>query len=149
MRPALPTLLCAFAAAACLALAPAAGADRDRDHGGDRAHSRAYDFHGRDYRGFTPHERDLWRGGRWEQGWHDNRFAWWWISGGGWYLYPTPTYPYPTYVPPAIVVQQPPPMPTGLPPQPFWYYCDNPSGYYPYVAACNGPWRQVPATPTR
>ncbi len=28
-----------------------------------------------------------------------------------------------------------------------WYYCNNPPGYYPYVSACNGPWRQVPTAP--
>ena len=108
-----------------------------------------YDFHGRDFRGFSPREMGVWRGGRWVHGWHDGRFAWWWTAGGGWYFYPAPIYPYPTYVPPAIIVQQPPPVPTGLPPAQFWYYCDNPQGYYPYVAACSGPWRQVPATPSR
>lgn len=116
-----------------------------RDSRGGNFHGG--DFHGRNFQHFAPHERNLWRGGRWEHGWHDGRFAWWWIVNGGWYFYPTPIYPYPTYVPPAIVMQQAPPMPTGLPPAQFWYFCDNPKGYYPYVAACNGPWREVPATP--
>ena len=105
------------------------------------------DYHGRDYGHFSPRERSVWRGGRWVHDWHDGRFGWWWAVDGGWYFYPEPVYPYPTYVPPAIVVQQPPPMPTGLPPAQNWYYCDNPQGYYPYVASCNGPWRSVPATP--
>ena len=105
------------------------------------------DFHGRDFHHFSPHERSVWRGGRWVQGFHDGRFAWWWTVGGLWYFYPEPVYPYPTYVPPAIIVQQAPPVPTGLPPQQFWYYCDNPPGYYPYVASCSGAWREVPATP--
>jgi hypothetical protein len=108
-----------------------------------------HDFHGRDFGHFSPAERRVWYGGRWEHGWHDNRFAWWRVADGGWYFYPTPIYPYPTYVPPAIIVQQAPPMPTGLPPSQFWYYCDSPPGYYPYVAACNGPWREVPATQSR
>ena len=56
-------------------------------------------------------------------------------------------YPYPLYVPPAVVMQQAPPVPTGLPPIQFWYYCDDPQGYYPYVASCNGAWREVPVTP--
>jgi hypothetical protein len=115
------------------------------DHPGPAFHGQ--DFHGRDFHHFTPYERQVWSGGHWEHGWHDNRFAWWWTAGGGWYFYPAPIYPFPTYVPPAIVVQQPPPVPTGLPPAQFWYYCDNPQGYYPYVAACQGPWREVPATP--
>ena len=117
-------------------------------HGGEYHGGRYHgsDFHGRDYHHFSPAERGIWRGGHWEHGWHDNRFAWWWTAGGGWYFYPEPIYPFPTYVPPAIVVQQPPPMPSGLPPAQSWYFCDNPQGYYPYVAACNGPWREVPAT---
>jgi hypothetical protein len=55
--------------------------------------------------------------------------------------------PYLIYVPPAIIVQQAPPVPAGWPPARFRYYCDNPAGYYPYVASSNGQWREVPATP--
>jgi len=110
---------------------------------------RGGDFHGRDFGHFGPGELRAWRGGAWRNEWHDGRFAWWWVTGGYWYLYPAPIYPYPTYVPPAIVVQQPPPVPTGLPPAQSWYFCDNPQGYYPYVASCNGPWREVPATTPR
>jgi len=107
----------------------------------------APDFHGRDFHHFNAHDRGVWRGGVWIHDWHGGRFGWWWTLGGFWYLYPEPIYPYPTYVPPAIVVQQAPPVPTGLPPAQFWYYCDNPQGYYPYVASCNGTWRSVPVTP--
>lgn len=110
-------------------------------------HRRVPDFHGRDFHHFDAHERSVWRGGVWVHDWHDGRYGWWWSLGGAWYLYPEPIYPYPTYVPPAIVVQQAPPVPTGLPPAQFWYYCDNPQGYYPYVASCNGAWREVPVTP--
>ena len=78
---------------------------------------------------------------------HHGRYGWWWLVGNFWYFYPEPIYPYPTYVPPAIVVQQAPPMPAGLPPAQNWYYCDNPKGYYPYVASCNGSWRAVAVTP--
>jgi len=28
-----------------------------------------------------------------------------------------------------------------------WYYCDNPQGYYPFVAVCTSGWHAVPATP--
>lgn len=107
-------------------------------------HHGSYSFYGRDYHHFTPSQQHLWTTGQWYHGWHDNRFAWWWIVDGFWYLYPAPIYPYPTYVPPAVIVQQPPPVPSGLPPTQFWYFCDNPQGYYPYVASCNGPWRAVP-----
>jgi hypothetical protein len=122
-------------------------ASHDRASRGHDTH--AHDFHGRDFHGFTSRERDVWEGGQWQHGWHDDRLAWWWVAGGVWYFYAQPTYPYPTYVPPAVIVQQPPPIPTGLPPAQFWYYCDNPAGYFPYVAACNGPWRQVTATPPK
>lgn len=33
------------------------------------------------------------------------------------------------------------------PPAQFWYHCDNPQGYYPYVQTCSSGWHQVPATP--
>ncbi len=120
-------------------------------HHQDNFHPDGYshDFHGRNFGHFSPAERGIWRGGRWEHGWHDGRFAWWWSAGGGWYSYPAPIYPYPTYVPPAIIVQQPPPVHIGPPPTQFWYFCDNPQGYYPYVTACSGPWREVPATPPK
>jgi hypothetical protein len=26
----------------------------------------------------------------------------------------------------------------------YWYYCQNPAGYYPYVQQCNGAWQPVP-----
>jgi hypothetical protein len=152
MRNALRHVPLAAAVGVCLALAQPARAQHDNfDHGHDfhGGHFNGGDFHGRDFHSFSPLEMNAWRGGHWQQGWHDGRYAWWWIVGGGWYFYPAPIYPFPTYVPPAIVVQQPPPVPTGLPPAQSWYYCDNPAGYYPYVAACNGGWRQVPATPGR
>ncbi len=85
------------------------------------------------------------------------------MTGGAWYFYERPVYPYPTVVgeiiyvepvpvmpePPPIVVPvapppPPPPPPPGPAPQQFWYYCDNPPGYYPYVATCNGNYREVP-----
>jgi hypothetical protein len=60
------------------------------------------------------------------------------------YLYPPVVVgPPPVYVqpPPRVYVQPPPP-------RPYWYYCDNPAGYYPYVQQCPGGWRQVnPAPP--
>jgi hypothetical protein len=67
-----------------------------------------------------------------------------------WYYAPPPV----VYAPPPVVYA-PPPVVVSPPPQPAyvsqptqtWYYCDNPKGYYPYVATCNGAWRQVPAQP--
>lgn len=114
---------------------------------GAQAQRRDADFHGRDFGHFSPAERAHWSGGRWVNDWHDGRFAWWWVVDDFWYFYPAPIYPYPTYVPPAIVVQQAPPMPAGMPPAQYWFYCDNPRGYYPYVASCNVAWRGVPVAP--
>ena len=67
-----------------------------------------------------------------------------------WYYAPPPV----VYAPPPVVYA-PPPVVVSPPPQPAyvsqptqtWYYCDNPKGYYPYVATCSGAWRQVPAQP--
>ena len=111
------------------------------------AQHRAPDFHGRDLGHFNHGEIATWRGGHWVHDWHDGRFAWWWVVDPFWYFYPEPIYPYPTYVPPAIVVQQAPPVPTGMPPAQYWYYCDDPQGYYPYVASCKNAWRGVPVSP--
>lgn len=130
---------CAFGMVSALSLLAANAEARPAGHG--------HDFHGRDFHGFNHGELGLWRGGHWIHDFHDGRFAWWWTVDGFWYFYPEPIYPYPMYVPPALIVQQAPPVPTGLPPAQSWYYCDNPNGYYPYVASCNGAWREVPVTP--
>jgi hypothetical protein len=100
-----------------------------------------HDYHGRNFGHFSRAERDNWRGGRWIHDWHGGRYGWWWSVDGGWYFYPQPVYPYPTIVPPAIVVQPAPPANAS------WYYCDNPAGYYPTVPTCSSAWREVPATP--
>jgi len=70
------------------------------------------------------------------------------------YSYPYP-YQYPYYYPPAVVtVPATPPVyiqrsrpsvhqyPSG-----YWYYCDNPEGYYPYIKECPTSWRQVEPIP--
>jgi hypothetical protein len=33
------------------------------------------------------------------------------------------------------------------PQQQYWYHCNNPEGFYPYVASCPGGWTQVTPTP--
>jgi hypothetical protein len=111
--------------------------------------ARGRDFHRRDFAHFGPGERRAWCGGGFRNEWYDARFARWWVPGGNWYLYPAPIYPYPTYVPPAFVTQQPLPVPTGLPPAQSWYFRDNSQDYYPNVASCNGLWHEVPATTPR
>jgi len=32
-------------------------------------------------------------------------------------------------------------------PWPVWYYCDQPSGYYPYVKVCSHDWQRLPIMP--
>lgn len=51
------------------------------------------------------------------------------------------------YAPPPVVVA-PSPVVVVQPPQQFWYYCDNPAGYYPYVPNCPTPWRPVTPQPS-
>jgi hypothetical protein len=101
----------------------------------------------------APARRDVTLVGYWHHGWHDGRFGWWWFDRG-WYFYDRPVYPYP--YPPAVVVQPvpvpvpvapPAPPATGLPPAQFWYYCDDPAGYYPYVTTCNTQFRPVAPQP--
>jgi hypothetical protein len=81
---------------------------------------------------------DHWRRGGWINGWHEGRFGWWWVIEGAWFYYPAPIYPYPQ--PPVVVVT--PQVQPG-----YYYYCPNPSGYYPTVPQCLTGWQLVPVTP--
>lgn len=73
------------------------------------------------------------------------------------YPYPSPYYPYhsPYYYPPTIItvpvtpptyIQQSPQTAQQYPPG-YWYYCNNPKGYYPYVKQCSESWQQVEPVP--
>jgi len=140
----------AVAMVAVLVTAPTvASAQEHRGGGGGRP---GVGFHG---------NSGAWHGGGWRQGWHGGRYGWWWaVPGYGWYAYDAPIYPYPepygyTYAypyadqGPAVAPGYPAPG-YGAPAAPTaanWYYCRNPSGYYPYVQQCNGPWQPVPAQP--
>jgi hypothetical protein len=71
-------------------------------------------------------------------------------------VYGPPAYYPPAYIapPPPVYVAPPvqyvPPPVQSAPPAPqYWYYCNRPQGYYPYVAACPEGWRQVQPTPTQ
>ena len=68
-----------------------------------------------------------------------------------------PYYPYPYASPPTVVtvpstppvyIQQAPPVAPQYPVG-YWYYCQNPEGYYPYVSECPTGWQQVSPTPNR
>jgi hypothetical protein len=78
-------------------------------------------------------------------GWHHYR-PWW----GPRYYWPGPVvmgpwYPYGYYATPPVVIQQP--APTYVQPEEqqadYWYYCQNPQGYYPYIKSCPGGWMKV------
>jgi hypothetical protein len=87
------------------------------------------------------------------------------VIGGAWHYGPYPRYyvqpPYYVYAYPPVIAMQSPPVyiersgpqqqqqqPQLMQPtQPWWYYCENPQGYYPYVRVCPNGWQQVPAQP--
>jgi hypothetical protein len=109
---------------------------------GPRAPVSAFHFEHHDFGHFTPTERSAWTGGHWSHGWHHHHYGWWWFAGGGWFFYDAPIYPYPDVVSAEYVDES---VDTGE--GPYWYYCNDPQGYYPYVQYCNGPWQPVPSTP--
>ncbi len=132
-------------------------------HDGPRPHYGYYEYRERHFDRFSFEERERWQGGYWRQDWHNGRYGWWWWNDGFWYYYPQPIYPYPDYVaedyyrePEEVIVVQPPVEYQATPVQPlpqtqaapqaqqYWYYCDDPAGYYPYINTCNTQWRQVP-----
>ena len=55
-----------------------------------------------------------------------------------------PWYPYDYSPAPPVVVQQ---APVYVQPQQeetnYWYYCENPKGYYPYIQNCPSGWMKV------
>ncbi len=74
---------------------------------------------------------------------------------------PYPYYARPYYYPPEVVEQpviiqqrapdvyiQPAPPPAQQTAEPvYWYYCQDPQGYYPYVKQCLKGWMKVVPTP--
>lgn len=72
-------------------------------------------------------------------------------AGPRYYPYPYYGYAYPYYdyappvvvTPPPVVVTPPTDYVQRAPESGYWYYCQDPPGYYPTVAACPGGWLQV------
>jgi hypothetical protein len=65
-------------------------------------------------------------------------WPWWWAPPVR-YVYPAP-----------VVIQQSPPVyiqQEAPPAEQYWYYCENPRGYYPYVPQCPGGWLKVAPNP--
>jgi len=101
-----------------------------------------------------------WHGGGWHGGgWHGRHHFWgprvffgvgvaapfWWYPYG--YAYPYP-YAYPADSPPMAVESSPQTyIQEDTQAQQYWYYCQNPQGYYPYVKECPGGWQEVAPQP--
>jgi hypothetical protein len=106
--------------------------------GGYRGYGYGGGYYGGGYRGGV----NVWLGGP--------------VWGPGWGTYPYPyayPYAYPYYqAPPVIINQQPEeiyvqPLPQPELKQTYWYYCENPQGYYPYVKQCPNGWKKIVPTP--
>jgi hypothetical protein len=93
-----------------------------------------------------------WDRGHWNEGMHDGRMGWWWTVGPSWYWYAQPAYPYPDYpYDPAQSGAEDyvPNQQADVLADDHWYYCDDPKGYYPYVAECRqDAWRIAPIVPS-
>lgn len=61
------------------------------------------------------------------------------------YYYSPPVVAVPAPQPPVYVEQGPAPSST----QNYWYYCNSPEGYYPYVKDCPGGWLKVLPQPSQ
>ena len=122
------------------AIPPSAANGRGGWHGG-RGH------HGGGHHGGW--QRSGWYRGGWYGGYWGPRVF---IGGPFWYpgpyAYPYPVYAAPVYAPP--IVEEPLPPPAYVEPRSpaYWYYCQDPPGYYPYVGTCAGGWQQVAPQPS-
>ena len=122
--------------------------------------------HGGGYHGHGGHG---YGGGYHGHGWYGYGGGYWgypafsFYFGAPYYGYPLygypsygyPSYAYPYYYPPGMItapssppvyIQQNPPSAQQNPPG-YWYYCNDPQGYYPDVKECPGGWQQVEPTP--
>ena len=137
------------------------GSGHSSPHGGSGPQGQshgAYDFHGHSINQFGGGDRARWTSGHWRHERHGDYDGWWWLAGGAWYFYPEPIYPYPDYVSSETYDEDYSDDDTSgddtaggndqdQQPAPYWYYCEHPKGYYPYVRSCDGKWEPVPMTP--
>ena len=72
-----------------------------------------------------------------------------WRGGQPQFIPPPPPNGLHPYPPPAVFVPVQPPYNSPPGPAELVYWCDNPSGYYPNVTTCSGPWRELSATQPR
>jgi hypothetical protein len=113
-------------------------------HGGGSYHgSKGYYHGGGHYHSGSSWRTSIWIGPGWG-GWTP-----WWGPAYYPYRYSYPYYYpyYPYYSDPPAVIQQQPPV-YVQPEEQYWYYCQNPEGYYPYIRKCPGGWMKVvPSAP--
>jgi hypothetical protein len=87
-------------------------------------------------------------GGGWHGGHRGGHFH---HGGGGVFIGTGPWWWGPPYYPPPYWFDQPvffgEPIEYIQPSPPYWYYCEDPPGYYPYVPQCTTPWRPIPSIP--
>lgn len=75
-------------------------------------------------------------------GWCGPRFYW----GGPIVVGPIWGFPYGYYPPPPRIIHEPPIVVQPQNPETnvyYWYYCEDPKGYYPYISSCPGGWMKV------
>ncbi len=128
-----------FLATALMTLTSLAASADGWHHGGGYHYGGGVYYHGHYGPRFYGH---AWYGGHWYHGWYGGRPGWWWLLGSTWFLYPDVVYPYPDpNVEPIAVIPAPPAGQNS----PYWYWCGNPAGYYPYISRCLVPWQAVAA----
>jgi hypothetical protein len=112
-------------------------------HGQEVRHEKRDSLWHGDIHHFREHDFDKWRSGHWIHDFRGGRESWWWVAGGLWYVYPAPLYPYPDpYTPPGVIIDVVPGTSS-----PYYYHCENPEGYFPYVEQCVGVWERVSSIP--
>jgi hypothetical protein len=140
------------AAVGLMAIAPAQAAHDDHGGGGHMGggfHGRSGGFHAGGARGDGFHNGGF-RGGFARDGRFRDRagFGIGFLGGGyygwpdyDWYGEPDYSYYEPSYqAAPAYGDATPTASAAGS----YWYYCQNPAGYYPYVQQCLTQWQPVP-----
>lgn len=65
------------------------------------------------------------------------------------YGYYGPTTTIVTQAAPEVYVERSNALSSGPASDGYWYYCNRPDGYYPYVKECPNGWQKVPPQPTQ
>lgn len=86
-----------------------------------------------------------WHGGYWGPRVYFGGFYGWPYYYPYYYPYGYPSYPYYPY--PYSYAESQPPVYVQPQENSYWYYCQNPQGYYPYVESCPGGWTRVAPIP--